>query len=59
VSTAVIRQTPYVILKPNASISKAMEQLALQYDKGITSNNEREPAFLSKLKTLFRMKGDS
>lgn len=57
VTTAVIRQTPYVMLKPNALISKETRNLAKQYDAGNSFVIGQESTFLTKIKTFFQSKG--
>lgn len=54
---AVMRQTPYVLLKPNASISKSMRFIAVRYDRGSSISETEATGFAAKLRTFFRKEG--
>ncbi|GAA0435199.1 MAG: MinD/ParA family protein [Bacillota bacterium] len=53
VTTAVIRQTPYVLLKKNSAVARAMKQLVKNYCSVQPVNqSDTTPSFLGKLKQL-------
>lgn len=58
VSTAVIRQIPYCILKENAAISKAMRQVVADYAKRTCKTDKKEStSFVQRLKRLLIARG--
>lgn len=58
VSKAVVKQIPYVILKQNAAVSKALQKIVENYLHENTSNVEVEnrPSFIHKLKQLLTVR---
>lgn len=52
--TAVKRQTPFVLLKPNAPISKSIRVMAARYVRGTGINEPSDRGFVSRLRVLFR-----
>lgn len=56
IQKAVKSQTPFVLLKPNAPVSKSIRLIAARYDRGMEINDTSERGFVSKVRGLFRKK---
>jgi len=55
VSTAVTRQTPYIILNEKASISKALKEIVRHYINGVIDQQDsRSVSFLQRLTNLLK-----